>query len=135
MNAVEKALRHIEKLINARAPKPRKPAKRKAAPKKRADQQKPRVVSKRRRHKRPEPYNPPKSEPDFTALREAFAPPPPAYEISVTAEGSRALPPMTDVEALKRGILPNGELRDDWDSEQRLRDVVAGWDKPTKGAA
>lgn len=137
MTAVERALRHIEKLqrrlIKALPPQTKrenyksrriisaKPAKSQAkrakkAPK-RASGSSPRVVSKRRRHKRREPYNPPVTHPDFTELREAFAPPPPAYELSVTAAGARAVEPMSDAQALARGILPNGELLDDVEDE------------------
>lgn len=86
MNAVEKALRHIEQLqkrLISKLPAPkRKSAKQQAKAAKGPDQQKPRVVSKRRRHTsaKREAYNPPVTHPDVSALQQTFAPPPDLFE-------------------------------------------------------
>ncbi len=71
MTAVERALRHLEKLM-ARG----KPAKRKTPAKKRQPAKKARVVSRAARHTRPSAYSPPRHEPDVVELVEAFAPAP-----------------------------------------------------------
>lgn len=116
MTAVDRALRHIEKYLAARH---QRPASAKAASR-----------SSRGAPKRPEPardFRPPRVDPDITrvyeSLPEVFGLPLP-NEWSITAERTRAVSPMTDKEARAFGILPDGEVADDWLKNEHISDVV-----------
>lgn len=88
MNAFDRAMKAIEKLMARASPRPspqpspqRKSAKPGLKRSRKKRSAKSRVVSAAPRHTRPEPYNPPRSEPEFPELDEVLEPGPitPAY--------------------------------------------------------
>ncbi len=129
MSAVDRALRHIEKLLAKRPARPHSakaaPKPRRRAPKRPEPAQRVRQALVTKTLKFDEPYMPPRTFPDITEQLEATYAPPPGFELSITAAGVAAVAPLTDAEALKLGILPNGDVVDDW-----LDAPLPGWQPP-----